>query len=213
MLIPIHAEITREALSGHFSSRALNTIIAANTRLDGLFGQLGHNEYHFDNNAIDESYRYINEQRGYILAALLTPNFSSAWPAFGRLTHTAQDLYAHTNYVSLWLSRYADSTPPPPAEIDPIEKSLIHSPDLRSGKLYYPLEILYFIPPFRKLALLILPRDSHAWMNLDSPERNPQFEYARIAAVKRTQHELGILQKLLPSELFSRFTDIETNQP
>ena len=208
MLKQIHVEITREALNGRFSPRALAVISAANSRQDTLRGQIGHNEYHFDNNALEASYRYINEQRGFILASLLMPNSSSAWPAFGRLIHTAQDFYAHTNYVFLWLSRYKDSTPPPPSEIDPVQKSLIHSPALHSGKLYYPLEILCFIPAFRKLAMPILPRDSHASMNLDSPEHNPQFEYARVAAVKRTQHEFGILEKLLPPEMFCRFTDL-----
>ena len=208
MLKHIHVEITREALSGRFSPRALAIISAANHRQDALRRQIGHNEYHFDNNAMEASYRYINEQRGFVLASLLLPNSSSAWPAFGRLIHTAQDFYAHTNYVSLWLSRYRDSAPPPPSEIDPVEKSLIHSPDLHSGKLYYPLGILYFIPILRKLVMPIMPRDSHAWMNLDSPEHNPQFEYARVAAVKRTQHEFGILEKLLPPEMFGRFTDL-----
>jgi hypothetical protein len=208
MLKQIHVEITREALSGRFSPRALAIISAANLRQDALQRQIGHNEYHFDNNAMEASHRYINEQRGFILASLLLPNSSSAWPAFGRLIHTAQDFYAHTNYVFLWLARYKDSTPPPPLEIEPVEKSLIHSPDLHSGKLYYPLEILCFIPAFRKLAMSILPRDSHAWMNLDSPGHSPQFEYARVAAVKRTQHEFGILEKLLPPEMFGRFTDL-----
>jgi hypothetical protein len=208
MLKHIHIEITHEALNGRFSPRALETISAANSRQDALRGQVGHNEYHFDNNALDASYRYINEQRGLVLASLLLPDSSSAWPAFGRLIHTAQDFYAHTNYVFLWLARYKDSTPPPPPEIEPVEKSLVHSPDLHSGKLYYPLEVLYFIPAFRKAVMSILPRDSHAWMNLDSPEHSPQFEYARVAAVKRTQYELDILEKLLPPEMFGRFTGL-----
>ena len=208
MLKHIHIEITREALSGRFSPRAFAIISAANLRQDTLFRQIGHNEYHFDNNAMEASYRYINEQRGFVLASLLLPNSSSAWPAFGRLIHTAQDFYAHTNYVFLWLACFKNSTPPPPPEIDPVEKSLIRSPDLHSGKLYYPLEVLYFIPAFRKAVMSILPRDSHAWMNLDSPEHNPQFEYARVAAVKRTQYELDILEKLLPPEMFGRFTDL-----
>ncbi|MCJ7431974.1 MAG: hypothetical protein MUO77_00655 [Anaerolineales bacterium] len=134
MLKQIHVEITREALNGSFSPRARWIISAANFRQDTLRGKIGHNEYHFDNNTMDASYRYINKQRGYILASLLLPNSSSAWPAFGRLIHTAQDFYAHTNYVFLWLARYKDATPPPSPEIDPVKKSLLHSPDLHSGK-------------------------------------------------------------------------------
>jgi hypothetical protein len=210
MLEHIHAAITREALADCFSPRALEVIVDANVKQDSLAGQFGHDEYHYDNNAFDASHRYINEQRGYVLASLFTPNTFPAWVAFGRLTHSAQDFYAHTNYVTLWLDRYKDSTPPSPPEIDPVDKSLINSPNLRSGKLYYPLEALYFIPSLRKLALAVLPRNSHAHMNLDSEERGPLFAYARAAAVKRTKHEFEILEKLLPSELFSRFVDAQS---
>jgi hypothetical protein len=42
MLIPIHEEITREALSACFTPRALEIIIAANCKQDALSGQIGH---------------------------------------------------------------------------------------------------------------------------------------------------------------------------
>jgi hypothetical protein len=207
MLVPIHEEMTRPVLSGRFSPRAFEIILAASLAQDSLRYQLGHDESHYDNNAIEKSHRYINEQRGYVIAALLTSNVVPAWYAFGKLIHTAQDFYAHTNYVSLWLDQFPDAPPPPP-EIDPVKKSLVNSPELRSGKLYYPLELLYFIPPLRKFALTVLPRDSHAWMNLDSPKQGPRFEYARIAAIKRTQYEFEILQKILTPEMFARLTDL-----
>ena len=38
----------------------------------------------------------------------------------------------------------------------------------------------------KKFSLRILPKDSHAWMNLDSPEQGFQFDYALQAAIKRT---------------------------
>ena len=211
MLKQFHFEITRAALDGRFSPRALEIISAANLRQDALPKQIGHNEYHFYNNAMEASHRYISEQRGYVLASLFMPGSSAAWSAFGRLIHAAQDFYAHTNYVPLWLSRYKNATPPPSSEIDPVEKSLLQSPGLHSGRLYYPLEILCLIPAIRKLIMSTpfgMPRNSHAWMNLDSPKHNPHFEYARAAAVKRTQHEFEILYKLLPPEMFSWFIDL-----
>ena len=84
MLIPIHEEMTREALNSRVSPRALEVIIAANRKQDALSGQIGHNEFHFDNNAVDEGHRYINEQRGFVIASLLSPGVLSAWIAFGR---------------------------------------------------------------------------------------------------------------------------------
>jgi len=208
MLVPIHEEMTRTALGSRVSPRALEVIIAANRKQDALHGQLGHDEYHFDNNAIDAGHRYITEQRGLVLAALLAPGVLSAWIAFGRLTHTAQDFYAHTNYVSMWLDQHP-GTPPAPPEIDPVQKSLIESPDIRSGKIYLPLDALYFVPFLRKIALAFLPNDSHGKMNLDSSKQGPHFAYARAAAIKRTEYEFDILEKILTPEMFTKFTDLQ----
>lgn len=211
MLIKIHDEMTRDALGERFSPRALETIIAANLKQDAIRGQFGHDEFHYDNDAIEKGDRYIIEQRGYILTALLSPASDSAsifaWAAFGRLLHAAQDFYSHTNYVTLWLDQYADSPPPPP-EIDPLQKDLIESPSLHSGKIHLPMDGFYFIPFLRPLALRLLPPNSHGRMNLDSPAQGPKFDYARAAAVKRTQHEFDLLRKLLPPEMFVRFADV-----
>jgi hypothetical protein len=206
MLIPIHEELTREALSSHFSPRALEVIVAANRKQDALSGQIGHNEFHFDNNAIDEGSRYIKEQRGFVLAALLSPGVLSAWIAFGRLIHTAQDFYAHTNYIPMWLEQH-NGTPPAASEVDPVQMSLIKSPKIHSGKIYLPMDLLYFIPFLRKFSLALLPNDSHGKMNLDSPKQGPHFEYVRAAAVKRTVYEFEILEKILTPEMFSKFVD------
>ena len=207
MLVHIHEEMTREALSTRVSPRALEVIIAANRKQDALPGQIGHDEYHFDNNAIDESCRYINEQRGFAIAALLSSGVLSAWIAFGRLIHTAQDFYAHTNYIPMWLDQH-NGTPPAPPEIDPVQKNLIESPKLHSGKIYLPMDMLYFIPFLRKISLALLPPDSHAKMNLDSPKQGPRFAYARAAAAKRTQYEFELLEKILTPKMFAKFTDL-----
>ena len=206
MLVPIHEEMTREALAPHFSARALEIIIAANRKQDSLRNQIGHDEIHFDHNAIDKGYRYINEQRGYVLATLMGQGILSAWIAFGRLLHTAQDFYSHTNYISIWLAQH-EGTPPPPLEIDPVQKDILRSPSLHSGKIYFPMDALYFVPFLREFSLKLLPNDSHGKMNLDSPQQGANFDYARAAAVKRTQHELSILQKLLTPDMFTRFVD------
>jgi len=206
MLVPIHEEMTREALAPHFSARALEIIIAANRKQDSLRNQIGHDEIHFDNNAIDKGYRYINEQRGYVLATLMGQGILSAWIAFGRLLHAAQDFYSHTNYISIWLAQH-EGTPPPPLEIDPVQKDILRSPSLHSGKIYFPMDALYFVPFLREFSLKLLPNDSHGKMNLDSPQQGANFAYARAAAVKRTQHELSILQKLLTPDMFTRFVD------
>jgi len=207
VIVSVHQEITARALKDRFSARALWVIIRANLRQDSLFNLLRHDEFHYDNNRMDDSDRYLKEQRGLVLASLLMPGVLPAWGAFGRLLHTAQDFYAHSNYISLWLDQFVEAAPLP-ASVDPMQKKILHSPDLCSGKLYYPLELLYFVRPFRKLALSLLPHDAHAHMHLDSPRQGPRFEYAYAAAFKRTQYELEVLEKILTPEMFLRFTDL-----
>ncbi|MDQ3005534.1 MAG: hypothetical protein M3R47_09155, partial [Chloroflexota bacterium] len=105
MLTQYHIEIISAALADCFSPRALSAISKANVYQDRLSGQFGHDEFHFDNNAFDKSYAYIEEQRSLTLSSLQKKEAPSAWSAFGRLTHSAQDFYAHSNYITLWLSR------------------------------------------------------------------------------------------------------------
>ena len=207
MLQKFHAEITKKSLGEHFSAAALDRIIAANVYQDRLAGQIGHDEYHVDNNAFEKSYAYIQEQRALVISSLRADDTSPAWAAFGRLTHTAQDFYAHSNYIELWLSRHANGSRPTPPEIDPVDPDLINSPALHSGKIYLPLEALSFVKILKPLVMPYLPRDSHAWMNLDSPEQGPNFTFAFHAAVKRTMIEFKKTTSGLSQDLMDIFVD------
>jgi len=213
MLKRIHIEIIRRAFAQFpvggkaFSPRAIHTITTANLRQDVLGAQFGHDQYHFDNNAFAGSRAYIEEQRALIKPALEGGQARSAWEAFGRLTHTAQDFYSHSNYVDLWLVCQPNDLHPAPSEIDPLDDTLIENPSLRSGKFYYPLEAFSFVPGLKKWVMPHLPRDSHAWMNLDSEERGPMFEYAFQAAVKRTRVEYDLTTRSFSSDLLAIFLD------
>ena len=184
-----HRAVTTQVLGGYFAPRALERILAANLRQDYPLGQIGHHEYHFDHNAFPQGWAYIERNRARVRPALEAGHPARAWAALGRLTHAAQDLYAHSNYVPLWLARYAEENTPPPEAIDPFDEELLHSPALRSGKVYYLFEFLSVLPVLRDFAKSRLPHDAHAWMNLDKPERGPLFAYALTAAAKRTEFE------------------------
>jgi len=211
MLLPVHEEMTKEAIGSHFSERAMEIILAANFKQDSLRNLIGHDEYHYDND-ISKGDRYVTEQRGLVIATMLTQGILGAWIAFGRMLHTVQDFYSHTNYVTLWLNENNGSTPPsgtmpPPAEIDPVRKDLLQSPNLHSGKVYFPLDYLYFVPGMRNFSLKYLPHNSHGRMNLDSPAQGNKFQYARAAAIRRSKYEFDLLKKLLTPEMFVRFVD------
>jgi hypothetical protein len=201
-----HREITINALSSYFSVSALQTIIAANLGQDALRYQFGHDHFHYDNNSFAAGDAYVDELRQAVLAGLERMEAGQARKDFGRLTHTVQDLYAHSNYISLWLLGHPGTTP---QEIDPQQMALLQDERLRSGRVYFPLEALSFISFFKPFVIPLLPRDSHAWMNMDDPSCK-NFEYAFAAAVKRSAAEyLSIIEKISPSHA-ALFNGIDT---
>ena len=207
MLPKYHIEITRQALQELFSATALDGIVAANIYQDRITAQIGHDEFHFDNNAFEKSYAYIEEQRVNTISSLRSHDVASAWAAFGRLTHTVQDFYAHSNYIDLWLSCQPDGARSTTAEVDPADPDLIDSRALRSGRIYLPLEVFSLVKPMKSLIMPLLPRDSHAWMNLDSPAQGPNFTFAFQAAVKRTKFEFEKTTNGLSPQLLQAFTN------
>jgi hypothetical protein len=208
MLKPVHVQITRLALNGRLSERALAAVVDANVGVDSIFNLIGHPECHFDDNAFDRSHAFMEMNRSPIRPALERGDPKTAWHAFGRLIHTAQDFYAHTNYVDLWLSCQPIGMEPAANEIDALDDSLVDNPSLRSGKMYFPLGALSFVPGLKKLVIPHMPRDSHAWMHLDSAERGPMFQYAFHAALKRTRYEFEQVERGLPSQLKHLFDDL-----
>jgi hypothetical protein len=204
-----HRQITMQALQDCFSRRALQAILSGNLGQDVLRGQIGHSEYHFDNNDFAGSYAYLAQQRQVILTELAHGSEQAlplvAWQAFGRLTHGVQDFYAHSNYVRLWLAGHPQAAP---EQIDPLEDAILNSPELISGRIYYPLEVLAFIPGLEALVKPLLPRDSHTWMNLDSPRQGALFDYAFVAAEKRTRAEFISLREQIQSHAGAQALDI-----
>lgn len=178
-----HIEITRQALQDQFSSQALGQVIHANLGQDSWKYQLNHDHFHFDENAFAQGNAYVEEQRRLTLAAIRQNELPQARAAFGRAIHALQDFYAHSNYVELWRLQHPQAAP---GEIDPLVEELLASEKLISGRLYYPLELLYFIPLTQNWVLPRLPADSHARMNKDHPGIL-NYEFAHAAAVKRTR--------------------------
>ena len=197
MLARYHRQILNTVLGNEVNPQAFRVILDANLGQDGLRGQLGHPEFHYDECAFFAGNRFVESQRQIIMETLNNRMVSSAsfnpapaWRAFGRLTHAVQDFYAHSNYVQLWLDqRKPNQDGAIPEGIEPLVPQLMSNPDLRSGRTYYPLEFLTFIPFLAPMVTSWLPHDAHAWMNLDSPARGPLFAFALAAAQKRTSFE------------------------
>jgi hypothetical protein len=197
-----HRSITSRALSPHFGPGALETVILANLGQDFILYQIGHDYFHYDSNTFAEGDAYLARLRHSIVDALQRGDAVAARKSFGKLTHAAQDFYAHSNYIALWRDNHPEAAPD---EIDPLLAPLLTDSRLHSGRIYYPLEIFAFIPLLEPYVAPMLPRDSHALMNIDDPSRT-NFEYAFAAAVKRTELEFERLCDGLSQEQIHLWT-------
>jgi len=75
----------------------------------------------------------------------------------------------------------------------------MNHPDLKSGKNYGIIEFVAMLPGLSKIIKPVMPVDSHAQMNFDSPKSGPLFKYAYWAALKRTKDVYDQLIKELRS--------------
>ncbi|HNB52428.1 MAG TPA: hypothetical protein PK530_10815 [Anaerolineales bacterium] len=200
---PYHRELTTHALGQHFAPEALETIIQANLHQDDLKYLLGaYPHYHFDDNEFARAYAYLDEQRQLILETLTQRRpISLAWEALGKIAHTLQDFYAHTNYVQLWRDQFPPSSWPNPETIEPLIPELIAHPRLISGRVFLLLEVLGTLPLVGPWLHPLFPADTHIRMNLDQPKTGPLFPYAMVAARKRTEIEFQTLSQHITSQL------------
>lgn len=183
MIHKYHSAILTETLSRSFSTPALCEIIQANLEQDSLqtFFQP---EIHFDESKFAEAMAYIEEQQ-----AIITRNHDphDMRKALGRLTHGAQDFYAHSNYVDLWLDQNGGLERTRAADIDGLDPSILNNPALRSDYFYWWRDFIYYVPLFKTFAKKYLVFvNSHESMHLDDPSRGPKFFYALKAAKQRT---------------------------
>jgi hypothetical protein len=203
-----HRQITTQALQNTFHPDALELIVRANLHQDRLAGQIGHPQFHFDDNAFAAGYAYMEAQRVQILDALTgRGDIDGARRAFGRLTHTCQDLYAHSNYVQLWREMHPGLTA---ATIDPLDEGILGDPRLLSGRIYHPWEDLCYIPFLTPLVKNLIPRDGHAWMNLDTPGQGEGFSFALQAALLRTHQETNLIIRRIRVEAGHQALDLFT---
>lgn len=184
MIKKYHIEITKNALINIFSDNAIKMIINANTQQDQLKFQFNHDHIHFDGNSFVEGKLYIAIQENIMMQAIQAADFVTARQAFGRLTHSWQDFYSHSNYVSLWINNHGYCRP---EEIDPHDDYLINHPELKSGVSYGLIEFFALMPILSRIIKPLMPANSHAQMNLDKPSSGYFFCYAYQAALKQTR--------------------------
>lgn len=203
MLHKYHAAMLQDTLGRIFSRTALVELIAANVGQDSLGNLIGHDAYHFDFSKFKEGLAYIENQHA-IIQDDADPHMMRA--AFGRLSHGAQDFYAHSNYVDLWLEKHGGLARNRPEDIDGLDPELLNSPRLRSGEFYLWRDFIYYVPFLGQFAQRYLVfAGSHEAMHLDEPGRGPRFAYAIEAAKQRTTAEYQRAARALSPERLTLF--------
>ena len=201
-----HSEICQKAIGTHFSEKTLEIIIAANHKQDGLFtGLVGHPEYHFDDNKFDDSCAFVNEQHLIVRKSISLSDLESAWIAFGRLLHAVQDYYSHSNYIKLWMDTYSPGKLPILKDFSGVDETILNSDELYTARVYYPLEALTYFEFMRPILRPVLPADSHANMNLDSPIMGELFPYAMEGARHRSEFEYKKIIEKFDSDKIRKF--------
>ena len=191
MIARYHVQMTTEALQAHFDPAGLQRIIRANLAQDRVINQFTP-AIHFDSNAFAEGEALIRAERALAVRQMQAGHRPEALAAFGRLLHTRQDFYAHSNWVALWVAQQGGLANCQPEAV-PICLDPRREPALRSGRG----SVLWFLacrmPLLGRWALANAPADTHEAMNLDHPGRGPLFPLALAAATRHTTQEFGLL--------------------
>lgn len=192
MLGRYHIEITKKSLGSFFSPASLREIARANVGQDSLgslFGVQAHR--HVCDCSVADSLAYIEEEHTNLAALTLTTGAEGKQrAALGRLLHTVQDFYAHTNYVALWLSARGDTDSLDDATVDGLDPYILAHPRLQTAQWLTWRDPFYYVPVMGKvLRRFHLPPASHEAIHLDSPSRGDAFYLAMAIARQRSRRE------------------------
>lgn len=93
-----HKDITVEALSDTFSTETLDLVVKYNQSTDTEEYEL--NEAHWDNETFEQAGLRLQNLLQEAVTNAAQKNKDTALKAFGRATHTLQDFYSHTSWVT-----------------------------------------------------------------------------------------------------------------
>jgi len=184
--------MTEAAIGQYLVTSDLDVVIRANLDQDSL-RNIFNPIVHFDDSRLVESQQYIAAQRRLAVDRLLAGDRAAALCALGRLLHTRQDFYAHSNWAALWVERQGGLEAAIPEEIeiclDPTAEA-----GIMSGRASFFWYFACRLPLIGKwLERSVAPRDSHEVMNLDYPGRGPLFAFALQAATRHSRQEMEAL--------------------
>lgn len=181
-----HRQVTAEALGDQLNHEELEIVIQANVGQDRVWNWLTTPERHYDGRFVAKAEVYMAEERAHAIEAFRSGNRVAALQAMGRLLHTRQDFYSHSN----WMKYCADNVD----TWDEMDPAICPDPLAIAGiygaRAPFLIHALYLVPVLGSLIKRVyLPADFHEAMHLDDPSRGPLFAPSLVAARKHTRLE------------------------
>ncbi|MBI1293495.1 hypothetical protein GC175_00880 [bacterium] len=189
-----HRQVTAEALGDQLSHEELEIVIQANVGQDGVWNWLTTPERHYDGRFFAKAEAYIDEERARAVDAFHRGDRVAALQAMGRLLHTRQDFYSHSNWMQHCAAKGAAKGAANTAHWDAADPAICldtqADPQIFGVRAPFLIHALYVIPILGPLIKRIyLPADYHEAMHLDDPSRGPLFAPSLVAARKHTRLE------------------------
>ena len=181
-----HRQVTIDAIGNQLTAKELETVIAATVGQDRVLNWLTTPQRHYDGRYFAESEAYIAEERAHAIDAFRRGDRTAGLQALGRLLHTRQDFYSHSNWMRLCAADATTwNTEDPAICLAPQD-----APGLFAAKAPFWIHVIYLIPVLGSLVKrFYLPADYHEAMHLDDPSRGPLFAPSLVAARKHTRLE------------------------
>jgi hypothetical protein len=189
MLSQYHIEITKRSLGPYFTPATLQEIVGANIGQDSLLSLFGVEPHrHVCDCTLTQSLAYVEDEHARIAELSQTPGGEREQrAAFGRLLHTVQDFYAHTNYIALWLAETGGAERIDTATINGLDPQILAHPALRIAQWVAWRDPFYYLPVVGNVMRRFwLPEASHEAIHLDSPDRGSLFPLALAVACQHT---------------------------
>lgn len=203
MLRSYHRLATPTGTTRSLSPSALAEVIDAILAQDDLSNQLGSTpHYHFDNNRIAESEAYVEDQQRSDAFSWPAGRIDATCPTPAPLGDSAMQ-FTRTPFCDLWLTMHGGTLGNYPSEIEPLEQAILADERLCSGTFYFGASHSTILPIWDLCCDESIALPIHATMHLDSPKRNPYFEYAFVRSNKHSTN----ISELLPHSPMSSYSD------
>lgn len=183
-----HARITMKASAGILTDRQMELVIRSNYSQDIAHQQ--DSKVHFDNCCFEEGAAYVMEE-WHNIETEMDPYSDNALITFGRLLHTVQDFYSHSNWVEL--NQFVNPIPIWDLNVNSLPAGIVSG----TWAIGTPKRCSDQAPTHRQLNKDDLNSEEGKKIVASGPNQGkPLFSLAQDAAIRATSEQFKRLQNI-----------------